>query len=132
MRFPFLLFLIVIVLPSYGQSSNPASPAIKKGSSASHDTAGLKFRPYFPNLPTWEFSGLGNLNEATLQNVNASGAIAGAIRPLLTNSVMIQTDLKFNINASTSDSLLSTTLIFPETGSNNFYGKLTGMWEIPF
>lgn len=78
----------------------------------------------FLSQPAYQITGIGNLNEASLQNVNASGAISGTIRPFIRDKWMVQADFTFNINASNSDSLLGTTLVFPETGSDNFYGRL--------
>jgi hypothetical protein len=144
----FLLLLIVLGHRSFGQATMPLSTRVRplldafdqqrisakidtisnkakkaKALQDAHDT--LKATYYsFQTLAPYQITGIGNLNEASLQNVNASGAISGTIRPFIRKDWMVQADFTFNINASNSDSLLATTLLFPETGSNNFYGRL--------
>lgn len=86
----------------------------------------------FEGLDTWAFTGIGNLNSTSASNLNGSGAISATIRPAEFRFFLVQTDLTFNINATNSDSLLSTELIFPESGSSNFYGRLTLSGMLPF
>jgi hypothetical protein len=136
-----LLALMAACTSSYGQATLPlvtksrplvyfapvtdtsksSTPAQKQ---ATNDSTQKASYYSFLSQPSYQITGIGNLNEASLQNVNASGAISGTVRPFIRKDWMVQADFTFNINASNSDSLLATTLVFPETGSDNFYGRL--------
>lgn len=77
--------------------------------------------------PTKRFGiyGYGNINDA--QNaLNASGKFNCYFIPLVSNNTRhtIITNLSYNINASNSDTLLESKLIFPELGNSSFIGTI--------
>lgn len=84
---------------------------------------------FFVSQETWGITGIGNLADASQKNLNGSGAIQGFLRPLQLPRSQLQVDLSFIKNASNTDTLLGTTLLFPETGSNTFYGRVIWSWE---
>ncbi len=71
-------------------------------------------------LAKWGINGLGNLNTEALQNVNASGKLSGFFRPRIASKDFLTFNFAANKNASNSDSLLVSTFLFPDAGSNAF------------
>lgn len=68
--------------------------------------------------------GVGNLNKEQLEKFNASGKFSCYIRPMIRDNSNLTFYLSFNKNATNSDSLLASTLIFPEVGNNSFLGTV--------
>ena len=68
--------------------------------------------------------GVGNLNNEQLEKFNASGKFSCFARPLIKENSDLTFYLSFNKNATNSDSLLASTLIFPEVGNNSFIGTV--------
>lgn len=68
--------------------------------------------------------GVGNLNKEQLEKFNASGKFSCYIRPLIKDNSNLTFYLSFNKNATNNDSLLASTLIFPEIGNNSFLGTV--------
>lgn len=66
--------------------------------------------------------GAGNLNKEQLEKFNASGKFSCYISPMITPKSNLTLYLSFNMNATNNDSLLPSTLLFPEIGSNSFLG----------
>ncbi len=68
--------------------------------------------------------GAGNLNKEQLEKFNASGKFSCYIKPLIQEKRELTFYLSFNKNATNNDSLLASTLIFPEVGDNSFLGTV--------
>lgn len=66
--------------------------------------------------------GAGNLNKEQLEKFNASGKFSCFIKPIIREKSELSFYLSFNKNATNTDSLLASTLIFPEVGNNSFLG----------
>ncbi len=66
--------------------------------------------------------GAGNLNKEQLEKFNASGKFSCYIKPMIKDKSELTFYLSFNKNATNNDSLLASTLIFPEVGNNSFLG----------
>ena len=59
-----------------------------------------------------------------MEKFNASGKFSCYIRPLIKKNYNLSFYLSFNKNATNNDSLLASTLIFPEVGNNSFLGTV--------
>jgi hypothetical protein len=83
------------------------------------------------NLPVFGLFGASNLNEETFKNLNASGKVSLYFRPLVYGNKALTIYTSYNINASNNDSILYSTLVFPEIGQNSFLGTLdwTSYWS---
>jgi len=68
--------------------------------------------------------GIGNLNSESFDNLNAGGKVTAYIKPQQGKKTSLTFYLSFNKNASNNDSLLASTLIFPEVGNNAFLGTI--------
>lgn len=65
--------------------------------------------------------GVGNISDETLKNINAGGKAVFAFSPNpLKTKWQSNYFVSFNKNATNTDSALSTTLIFPESGNHSF------------
>ncbi len=73
-----------------------------------------------PADKTIKLYGIGNLNTETLNKVNSSGKIAVSIVPFRNNNRFWEVYLSFNKNATNSDSILASTILFPEVGNHSF------------
>ncbi|SRR5579871_32993 len=73
------------------------------------------------DLPTFGIYGIGNTNTETFSNINASGKLAGYIRPRKNSDDYWQVDFSFDVNASNTDSALTQTFLFPDVGTRSFY-----------
>lgn len=82
----------------------------------------------FKNLSTVGIYGIGNINSETFNSINGSGKLSGFIRPLKKDSSFITVYFSFNKNASNSDSLLASTLLFPDIGNNSFLSTAEYTW----
>lgn len=74
--------------------------------------------------------GIGNVSDETLKNLNAGGKVAVTfVAPRRWGIFPLTYFASFNKNASNTDSLLSTVLVFPEVGSHSF--SITPFWMKP-
>jgi hypothetical protein len=74
--------------------------------------------------------GIGNVSDEALKNLNAGGKIAVSFTaPKKGWAAPLNYFASFNKNASNTDSLLSTVLVFPEVGSHSF--SFTSFWMEP-
>lgn len=72
-------------------------------------------------------TGIGNLNSENVQKLNGSAKISCYFVPV--QSKRLQTILIFSFNKNASnDSILSSTLLFPESGNSSFIGTLDQSW----
>lgn len=76
----------------------------------------------FKTLTTFGLYGIGNINTEVFNNLNASGKISGYIRPYKATNGFLTINFAFNKNATNSDTLLSSTFLFPDIGNNAFLG----------
>src|SRR5687767_6245649 len=103
---------IPAVLPAVGIAVAPAVPAIR------HKVLKLY--------------GIGNLNVETLNKLNSSGKIALSIIPFY-NTISHrywEVFLSFNKNATNNDSIIASTILFPEVGNHSFLATLRRVYPI--
>ncbi len=84
-------------------------------------------------LPFAGLAGASNLNEETFKNLNASGKASFYFRPVIYRNKALTVFASYNINATNNDSILYSTLIFPEIGKNSFLGTIEWRtyWSTP-
>lgn len=68
--------------------------------------------------------GASNLNEEAFNTLNASGKVSFYFRPAIYRNKALTVYASYNLNATNNDSVLYSTLIFPEVGKNSFLGTL--------
>ncbi|RZJ70402.1 hypothetical protein [Flavobacterium sp.] len=75
-------------------------------------------------LATFGLYGVGNTNTETFTEINASGKLSGYIRPFKRTvsgiPMFVDVNFGFNVNASNTDSLAISTVLFPDVGKNSF------------
>ncbi|NUY79283.1 hypothetical protein HUK80_00130 [Flavobacterium sp. MAH-1] len=80
-------------------------------------------------LPTFGLYGIGNTNTETFNEINASGKLSGYIRPFKGTikgiPAFVDINFGFNVNASNTDSLAVSTILFPDVGKNSFSASTT-------
>lgn len=81
---------------------------------------------------TLKLYGIGSLNSETLNKINSSGKIAVSIIPYycLEKKRYWEVYLSFNKNASNSDSILASTILFPEVGNHSFLATIRRPYAI--
>lgn len=81
---------------------------------------------------TLKLYGIGNLNTETLNKVNSSGKIALSIIPYFDkkNNRYWELYLSFNKNATNRDSILASTVLFPEVGNHSFLTTVRKVYPI--
>jgi hypothetical protein len=104
-----------------------AKPAVP----AAMGVAAVEAKAAIPHK-TLSLYGIGNLNTETLNKVNSSGKIAVSIIPFFNekNNKYWEIFLSFNKNASNSDSILASTILFPEVGNHSFLATLRRVYPI--
>jgi hypothetical protein len=75
-------------------------------------------------LPVAGLFGASNLNEESFKSLNASGKASFYFRPAVYRNKALTIYASYNINATNNDSILYSTLIFPEVGTNSFLGTV--------
>ncbi len=76
------------------------------------------------DLPVFGIAGIGNINQESLNSLNASGKISLYARPVQFRNNAITVYASYNKNASNNDSIIYEKLIFPEIGSSCFTGTV--------
>jgi len=84
----------------------------------------LKRKKESINLPWFGIAGAGNLNEETFKTTNSSLKATLYARPLQYRNKALTIYASYNVNASNNDSILFSTLLFPEVGKNSFLGTI--------
>jgi hypothetical protein len=81
---------------------------------------------------TLKLYGIGSLNSETLSKINSSGKIAVSIVPHYNESKrrFFEVYLSFNKNATNSDSILASTVLFPEVGNHSFLATIRRVYAI--
>jgi len=76
------------------------------------------------------FYGIGNVSDETLNKLNGGAKLALSFNTLEPHNVLLPSSyfLSFNKNATNTDSLLVSTLVFPEVGSHSFLA--TAYWDL--
>ncbi len=92
------------------------------------DSSFVKWQP----PKTLKLYGIGNLNSETLNKINSSGKIAVSIVPHynIDKQRFFEVYLSFNKNASNSDSILASTILFPEVGNHSFLATVRRVYAI--
>ncbi len=76
------------------------------------------------DLPVFGIAGIGNINQESLNALNASGKISLYARPVQFRNNAVTIYASYNKNASNNDSVIYEKLIFPEIGSSSFNGTV--------
>jgi hypothetical protein len=139
----FLLLAIIAGLRSYSQQNFsltnvfPAKATIKKDSTYQRTTKeGLTSNVVTPVVQSRQQNkilglyGIGNLNEEAFNGINSSGKLSMYIKPFTSEKSSIITTLSFNKNATNNDTLLASTVIFPEIGDHSFLGSVDYIHKI--
>ena len=81
---------------------------------------------------TLKLYGIGNLNSETLNKINSSGKIAVSIVPHYNEKKrrFFEVYLSFNKNATNSDSILASTVLFPEVGNHSFLATVRRVYAL--
>lgn len=81
---------------------------------------------------TLRLYGIGNLNSETLNKLNSSGKIAVSIVPHfnIEKQRFFELYLSFNKNASNNDSILASTVLFPEVGNHSFLATVRRVYAL--
>jgi hypothetical protein len=76
------------------------------------------------------FYGIGNVSDETLNKLNGGAKLALSFNTMEPHNVLLPSSyfLSFNKNATNTDSLLVSTLVFPEVGSHSFLA--TAYWDL--
>lgn len=80
-----------------------------------------------PQKDSFKIFGTGNISDETLKKINAGGKIVLGYFPRPGKTYTSNYLISYNKNASNSDSALSSTLVFPESGSSSFLAH--GFWQ---
>lgn len=81
-------------------------------------------------IPILMIFGIGNINEESLSNINSSGKIAFRLTPYQSKNSNFSFTISANKNVTNNDTLLASTLLFPEIGNHSFIGTLEFSKEI--
>lgn len=76
------------------------------------------------DLPVFGITGIGNVNQESLQALNAAGKISIFARPVQFRNNAITIFASYNKSASNNDSVIYEKLIFPDIGNSAFTGTL--------
>ena len=68
--------------------------------------------------------GIGNFNQESFSSLNSSGKASFIFIPLTTDKRSLRISMSVNKNATNNDSLLASTLLFPEIGNHSFLGTI--------
>jgi hypothetical protein len=68
--------------------------------------------------------GIGNFNQESFTNLNSSGKASFLFIPITTDKRSLRINMSVNKNATNNDSLLASTLLFPEIGNHSFLGTI--------
>jgi hypothetical protein len=74
--------------------------------------------------------GIGNFNQESFSTLNSSGKASFLFIPLDTDKKSLRISMSVNKNATNNDSLLASTLLFPEIGNHSFLGTLEWMKKV--
>jgi hypothetical protein len=132
MKHLFLFICITLTVPASAQLSSrsfvPFSIPAASGSSRAPAYAPGNGAFDATQLPTFGLYGIGNTNTETFSNINSSGKLSGYIRPFKGTikgiPTFIDVNFGFDANASNTDSLLASTVLFPDVGKNSFSGSI--------
>jgi hypothetical protein len=120
------------ILTSIAQQAQPST--VQKSKSVTiTDGEGKKTSQLQWEAPkTLKLYGIGNLNSETLNKINSSGKIAVSIVPHynIEKRRFFEVYLSFNKNASNSDSILASTVLFPEVGNHSFLATIRRVYAI--
>lgn len=126
-----LSLLLAIFFAANGMSQQTFSLAVEQ-KQAAQPAAGV--RPAVPEIKnkTLKLYGIGSLNTETLNKINSSGKIALSIIPYYNAAKhrFWEVYLSFNKNATNNDSILASTVIFPEVGTHSFLATIKRIYAI--
>ncbi|HEV7780226.1 MAG TPA: hypothetical protein VGO58_03120 [Chitinophagaceae bacterium] len=132
-----LLSIIITMLSLAGMTQQGMTTKIARdipAVAAVKAAMGVAEVPATPAIPHKVLSlyGIGNLNTETLNKLNSSGKIAVSIIPWFNskNSRYWEVYLSFNKNATNNDSILASTLLFPEVGNHSFLATVRRIYPI--
>jgi hypothetical protein len=122
-----ICFCLVSGLCIFSQQNRPIAPSTlnkENGDIDKEKEKGQQKNDHF------FFYGIGNLSDETLNKLNGGAKLALAFHTLEKHNVLLPSSyfLSFNKNATNTDSLLVSTLVFPEVGSHSFLA--TAYWDL--
>lgn len=131
------LLITAVLLSSISRSQQTFTAILEKYIAPQAAIAAKDGNPAVPAKPgvrpkTLKLYGIGNLNTETLNKVNSSGKIALSIIPYFntSNSRYWELYLSFNKNATNRDSILASTVLFPEVGNHSFLATVRKVFPI--
>lgn len=130
-----ILFTVAAFSYAVTSSAQQSLPVPSQGSTTkiSTDKNGNKTEVQQWKIPkTLKLYGIGNLNSETLNKINSSGKIAVSIVPHYNEKIRryFELYLSFNKNASNSDSILASTVLFPEVGNHSFLATIKRVYAV--
>jgi len=120
-----IFFLLSVIIFSITlQAQQTFTTIVEKKKTAAEAETGIP--------KTIRLYGIGNLNTETLNKINSSGKIAVSIVPHynLPKKRFFEVYLSFNKNATNSDSILASTLLFPEVGNHSFLATVRRVYAL--
>lgn len=133
----FSLFPVLMISLTTIQAQQTFTAIMEKYTPATAAVAATAIAPAIPARPavmpkTLKLYGIGNLNTETLNKLNSSGKIALSIIPYFNtaNNRYWEVYLSFNKNATNGDSILASTVLFPEVGNHSFLATVRRVYPI--
>jgi hypothetical protein len=131
-----LLFSAIITVFTFiGKAQQGITTLIPKdipAVSATQEALGIAAVPGTPAIThkVLTLYGMGNLNTETLNKLNSSGKIAVSIMPIYKSGRFWEVYLSFNKNATNNDSILASTILFPEVGNHSFLATIRRVYPV--
>jgi len=123
-----LLFLTVITFNATSQQNSSLKKYFAKDIITLNALDGTSTKQIRTSNPTrFGIIGIGNLNTESFKGINSAGKFSAYIRPLIFGKNQMNdmtVGISFNKNATNNDSLLVTTILFPDLGNSSFTGNL--------
>ena len=128
-----LSLLVILTLANGQQSSSLKKYFAKEIITLKADDGSISGQISAVNRTRFGIIGIGNLNTESFQGINSAGKFSAYVRPLIfgknqLNDVTL--GISFNKNATNNDSLLATTMLFPDLGNSSFTGNLETSWFV--
>ena len=120
MKSIFSILLIVLSTAGFTQQSQPIKS--QQHADDNKNDSNKKNQDY--KIPILILYGIGNINEEALSQINSSGKISFLFTPYQSDSQSLFLNISANKNATNKDTLLASTLLFPEVGSHSFIGTV--------
>ena len=121
----FLIFIFFIALVPKAQQNFSLNKYFAETSATTEKVDGEDKKIVEPvKVNRFGIIGIGNLNTESFQGINSAGKFSAYVRPLLFGMNDITLGISFNKNATNNDSLLASTILFPDLGNSSFTGSI--------